>query len=103
MKKTIFLVFTLLITAAIILLLLKTQFYHLSLSKKLSAIYENELNHLSTEALKSNDVPVSALLLHNYKIIGRGFNTVIKENNAGAHAEINSISDAIKNLGFPSF
>ena len=44
-------------------------------------------------------MPISAIIIYNYNIIGRGFNTVEKDSNAGGHAVINAISDAIRNVG----
>jgi tRNA(Arg) A34 adenosine deaminase TadA len=53
-----------------------------------------ELVRLGKIALESRDAPVVALLLYQGKIIGKGYNTVIRDSNAGGHAEINAISDA---------
>lgn len=62
-----------------------------------------ELKELGLRALESKDVPVSSLLLFKGTVVGRGFNTVRKESIAGGHAEINSISDAIRTIGFQEF
>jgi guanine deaminase len=42
--------------------------------------------------------PFGALIVKNGRIIGRGVNTVISENDPTAHAEVNAIRDACKNL-----
>ena len=74
--------------------------------------YEKILATLALEAIKSDDVPVAAILVYQYdtqigvlkdSIIGKGFNTVVKNQNAGEHAEINAISDAIKLLKMENF
>ena len=62
-----------------------------------------QLRALGKEALRSNDVPVSALLKYGTETIGEGFNTVARDGNAGGHAEINAISDAIHRAGFTQF
>jgi len=62
-----------------------------------------ELEALGEQALQSNDVPVSAVLLYGSQVIGSGFNTVLRDGNAGGHAEINAISDAIHRMGVKRF
>lgn len=62
-----------------------------------------KLSALGEKALRSNDVPVASLLLYSNEIIGEGFNTVIRDSNAGGHAEINAISNALRRLGIEKF
>ena len=62
-----------------------------------------QLGILGDSALLSLDVPVAAVLMYKEQIIGRGYNTVRRDNAAGGHAEINAISDAIKPIGLDSF
>jgi tRNA(Arg) A34 adenosine deaminase TadA len=62
-----------------------------------------ELVALGELALLSNDVPVSAVLLYGPHVIGSGYNTVLRDGNAGGHAEINAISDAIHHMGLKRF
>lgn len=57
------------------------------------------LRELALQAIPAGDVPVSALLLHGDSIIGRGYNTVLRDTNAGGHAEVNALSDALHRLG----
>lgn len=63
----------------------------------------SRLLELAQRSLESLDVPVGALLIYQNKIIGEGFNTVLRMSAAGGHAEINAISDAIKQLGMERF
>jgi tRNA(Arg) A34 adenosine deaminase TadA len=62
-----------------------------------------ELSALGATAIGSLVVPVAALLVYQGRIIGRGYNTVRREGNAGGHAEINAISDAMRSLGPEGF
>ena len=55
-----------------------------------------------SEAIKAyqiNEVPVGAVITLNQKIIGRGFNTVIRDRSVASHAEINAINQASKAIG----
>jgi tRNA(adenine34) deaminase len=48
------------------------------------------------KALASNEVPVGAIVVKDNKVIGAGFNSVIRDNSITAHAEINAINAACK-------
>lgn len=61
------------------------------------------LTSLGKEAIRSGDVPVAALLIHDGVIFGRGYNTVLRDGNAGGHAEVNALSDAFRTLGRERF
>ncbi len=63
----------------------------------------NELRALATTALQSNDAPIAALILYKDKIIGRGYNTVLRDTTAGGHAEINALSDALRTFSRTDF
>ncbi len=52
------------------------------------------------KSLKSGDVPIGAVIVHNGKIIGRGYNQIEKKGNSILHAELTAISSAIKNYGY---
>jgi len=62
-----------------------------------------ELGLLGTQAIINLDVPVASLLVYRNAVIGRGYNTVLRDGNAGGHAEINAISDALRTLGVEGF
>ena len=54
---------------------------------------------LAEKAFSEGEVPVGAIVVKNNKIIGRGRNTVISDNDVTAHAEINAIREASKIIG----
>lgn len=61
--------------------------------------YMEEAKKIADENLKTNDGgPFGACVVLNGKIIGRGSNLVIKENDPTAHAEIIAIREACKNI-----
>lgn len=62
-----------------------------------------DLGRLGTTAIGSLDVPVAALLVYRNQVIGRGYNTVRRDGNAGGHAEINAISEAMSTIGVVGF
>ena len=63
----------------------------------------SKLLELARRSLESLDVPIGALLIYQNEIIGEGYNTVLRNSDAGGHAEINAISDALKRLGMERF
>ena len=48
------------------------------------------------QAIASNEVPVGAIVVKDNKVIGAGFNSVIRYHSVAAHAEINAINAACK-------
>ena len=48
------------------------------------------------KALALNEVPVGAIVIKENKVIGAGFNSVIRDHSVTAHAEINAINSACK-------
>jgi tRNA(Arg) A34 adenosine deaminase TadA len=54
-------------------------------------------------AMVSADLPSAAVVVYGHTIIGKGYNTVHRDTAAGGHAEINAISDALRNVGFDHF
>ena len=61
-------------------------------------IIEKELNKLINRAVKENEVPIAALIVHNNEIISKSYNKVNKTNNILSHAEILAIKKASKKL-----
>jgi len=84
-------------------LIFQTQIFRLFFVQEISPAIEKELAQLGGMALLSEDVPVGALVVYQNKIIGRGFNTVYRDENISGHAEINAINDAIQNTGLENF
>jgi tRNA(adenine34) deaminase len=51
------------------------------------------------KAFEDNEVPVGAVVVHNNRIIGRGYNQVERLKDATAHAEMIAITSASSNIG----
>src|SRR5205085_2015491 len=86
-----------------ILFLFKPLLYHIHSEKILPPLQLQTLIDNASQSLKSMDVPVGAILIYNDSILSMGFNTVYRDSNAGGHAEINAISNAIHKIGFDAF
>jgi tRNA(adenine34) deaminase len=50
-------------------------------------------------AFEEDEVPVGAVVVHNNKIIGRGYNQIEKLKDATAHAEMIALTSASNHLG----
>lgn len=61
--------------------------------------YSKLLLQLANKAYRNGDIPVSAIVLYNGKIIGKGYNTRHKKRNVIGHAEVMAIMSAEKYLG----
>lgn len=62
--------------------------------------YMKEAKELADDNLKTNvGGPFGACIVKNGKIIGRGSNHVLSNNDPTAHAEVMAIRDACKNIG----
>ena len=61
--------------------------------------YMLEALALAREAAAEGEVPVGCVIVRGNEIVGRGRNRREADKNALAHAEIEAISDACKNLG----
>ena len=66
----------------------------------------DELEHWMSEAIKLagcaadiGEVPVGAVVVMDDRVIGRGFNRTISEQDPTAHAEIQALRDAARHLG----
>lgn len=54
---------------------------------------------LAKQAQLLDEVPIGAVIFHEGRVVGEGFNTKETSNDPTRHAEMNAISDAAKNLG----
>ena len=54
---------------------------------------------LAKESFDFEEVPVGAVVVKGEKILGKGRNTVISDNDVSSHAEINAIRDASFTIG----
>lgn len=61
-------------------------------------LYMKEAFIEAKKALGNNEVPIGAVVVHNSKIIGRGYNRIEKDQIAPAHAEIIAINNASRYL-----
>ena len=61
--------------------------------------YMQEALALAKEAAAEGEVPVGCVIVRGEEIVGRGRNRRETDKNALAHAEIEAINDACKNLG----
>lgn len=62
-------------------------------------IFMREAIRLSIESVKSNGGPFGAVIVKDGKIIAKGNNQVVQNNDPTAHAEVNAIRNATKYLG----
>jgi tRNA(Arg) A34 adenosine deaminase TadA len=103
MKKSIYLTLLGGIVLVIILYLLRSEFFRIFPSTDLVNLSKRELRNAGIEALKKGDDPVSAIVLYNYTLIGRGYNTIHSDTNIVGHAVINALGNAIKSMGWDQF
>jgi tRNA(Arg) A34 adenosine deaminase TadA len=61
------------------------------------------LRQIAANSLKSDDVPIGAILYYDDEVIGEGNQTVLKDGDPTAHAVINALRDAAQNLGYDEF
>jgi len=55
--------------------------------------------HQAGEAFEADEVPIGAVVVHNNKVIGRGFNQTERLKDATAHAEMIALSAAFNHIG----
>ena len=61
--------------------------------------FMDEALRLAEEAAQEGEVPVGCVIVRNGQIVGRGRNRRELSRNALAHAEVEAINDACRNLG----
>ena len=54
---------------------------------------------LAERAQQENEVPVGAIVVHEDRIIGEGWNRPIQSSDPSSHAEINAMRAAAKEMG----
>jgi tRNA(adenine34) deaminase len=62
-------------------------------------LWMKEALHCARRALGVNEVPVGAVVVHDGKIVGRGFNRNILDHDPSAHAEMIALREAGTALG----
>ena len=60
--------------------------------------YMSQAMKMAHKAFDENEVPVGAIVVKNGEIIGKGYNTVIKDQSVSSHAEINAINSASQTI-----
>jgi len=91
------------ILTVLAVLLPYVHWHSLSGEKEMPAALISQLKTLGKKSLRSYDVPVAAVLIYRDSIIGEGYNTVLRDNSAGGHAEINALSSAMQRIGPTAF
>ncbi len=61
--------------------------------------FMNEAFELAQQAYREDEVPVGAVVVLDNKIIGRGYNSVIRRSDPTAHAEIIALREAGQTIG----
>lgn len=103
LKNFILLVLELLLLAAVILLPVEEFFYKAKGDTETDEGLRKRLLSLAVRSLKTEDVPVGAVLLYNDSVVGVGYNTVMRDSVASGHAEINALTMALKKYGVKNF
>ena len=62
-------------------------------------VFMDEALALAREARRLDEVPVGAVVVRSGQVIGRGFNTVITDQDPTAHAEIKALREAALAMG----
>ena len=99
-NKTLSILLISFVSIAILFYVFQSQLYTFRKGKELNLKIDSTLFSLGKRSLPSLDVPISAVIIYNDSIIGKGYNDVLKNNNAAGHAEINAISKALKKFGY---
>lgn len=103
MTKLIYLSLLVGIMIIVVIYLVRTELFRVFSDTELVDLSKRELRNSAIKAIERGDEPVSAIVLYNYSLIGKGYNTILSDTNAVGHAVINAINDAIKNKGWNEF
>lgn len=80
-------------------LIFQSQWHRVFPKKEIPEEILDRLIALGSRSLKTQDVPVGAVLVYDGKIIGEGFNGVEKNKALSAHAELKAIDEAYAKYG----
>jgi tRNA(Arg) A34 adenosine deaminase TadA len=103
MKKSVYIVLLLAIIFIIVIYFSRSEFFRIFPDTELVSLSKRELRNTSIQAIENGDEPVSAVVLYNYSLIGRGYNTLLSDTNAVGHAVINALNDVVKSKGWEQF
>jgi len=82
-----------------VLWVFQTQLYRLKGRQEFPEAIRTKLTSLGKEAIENLDIPVAAVLVYKGEVIGEGFNSVKRDGNLLAHAEVNAVNDAFQKMG----
>lgn len=103
MKKNILAIIFVFFVVVVLFYTFRSELFRIYPSTELLFLSKREIKAEAIKSIKKGDEPVSAIVLHQYSIIGRGYNTIISDTNAAGHAIINAVNDAVKNMGWEKF
>jgi tRNA(adenine34) deaminase len=73
--------------------------YNTSAATSTDEIFMEEALRCAQRALEMGEVPVGAVVVHDSKVVGRGWNRNLAENDPTAHAEVVALREAGASLG----
>lgn len=103
MPKFIRLGWVILVSLLAIAFCVRSSFYKMRSSYDLTVSERDTLTKLAITALKNSEVPVSCLIIYSGKVVAKGYNTENRDCNLGGHAEINALSDLVRQVGKKTF
>jgi tRNA(Arg) A34 adenosine deaminase TadA len=103
MNKTIYLSLILVVFVIVVIYLLRSEVYRIFPSTNLIELSKRELRISGIQAIKKGNEPISAIVLYNYTVVGRGYNTLQSDTNIVGHAVINAVNDMLRNMGWNQF
>lgn len=66
---------------------------------KIKSYYLEVLSELAEKNMYANEVPVSAILVYQNTIVGKGRNTMVENKMITGHAELNALNEAFAKFG----
>jgi tRNA(Arg) A34 adenosine deaminase TadA len=78
-------------------------YHNVTVKEKLDSRYIDSLLLLKKHAATRTEYPVSALLIYDGSIIGKGCNIFLELNDPAGHAEINALRNAFKKIPYKEF